>query len=196
MFACRAEYSQHSIAVLKWTRYLDDQVFMALRSFRATSALVALLTIPIVGLSLVAGSATAAVPVPIPVPTPVPVPTPAPPPANLQGAQGSPSATSFWLTSPTGMIWNMGGANSYGQINSPLSQPIVGIAPTPDAKGYWLVASDGGVFTFGDAKFYGSTGAITLSKPVVGIAPTPDAKGYWLVASDGGVFTFGDAKFY
>jgi cell wall-associated NlpC family hydrolase len=106
-------------------------------------------------------------------------------------------ATSFWLASAQGNVWNFGNAGSYGSAAGfPLAHPIVAITPTSDGGGYWLVASDGGVFTYGDANFYGSTGALALNKPIVAMAATPDGKGYWLVASDGGIFSFGDATFY
>ena len=117
-------------------------------------------------------------------------------PVSLQGLDGSPTPTSFWLASSTGGVWNMGNTTSYGQLSSPPAKPIVGITPTRDKRGYWLVASDGGIFSFGDAAFFGSTGALVLNQPVVGMAPTPDGKGYWLIARDGGIFSFGDATFY
>ena len=87
--------------------------------------------------------------------------------------------------------------NVFGDLsNSPLNQPVVGMATTPLDGGYWLAASDGGVFSFGDASFLGSAGNLRLNRPVVGMAATPDGRGYWLVASDGGVFSYGDAKFF
>ena len=117
-------------------------------------------------------------------------------PVSLQGLDGSPTPTSFWLASSTGGVWNMGNTTSYGQLSSAPAKPIVGITPTRDKRGYWLVASDGGIFSFGDAAFFGSTGALVLNQPVVGMAPTPDGNGYWLIARDGGIFSFGDAAFF
>jgi hypothetical protein len=99
------------------------------------------------------------------------------------------------LASAAGGVSNFGGAGYYGQLDTSLAAPIVGMATTPDGRGYWLVASDGGVFAFGDARFRGSTGGEHLNAPIVGMASTPDGRGYWLVASDGGIFAFGDARF-
>jgi hypothetical protein len=103
----------------------------------------------------------------------------------------------YYLASPNGAVWPLGGATDYGSLAGyQLNAPIVGITVTPDAGGYWLVAGDGGIFSFGDAHFYGSTGSIRLNKPVIGMASTPDGNGYWLYAADGGIFSFGDARFY
>ncbi|HVA73008.1 MAG TPA: hypothetical protein VNF71_00405 [Acidimicrobiales bacterium] len=102
----------------------------------------------------------------------------------------------YWMVASDGGIFNYGTAPILGSHGgSPLSKPIVGMAPTYDGGGYWMAGSDGAVFNYGDAGNYGSaTGP--LNAPVVGMAPTYDDGGYWLAASDGGVFTMGDAGFY
>ena len=103
----------------------------------------------------------------------------------------------FWISTPSGDVWNFGGAADYGDLKGqPLNKPIVGMAPTPANKGYWLAATDGGIFSYGDARFYGSTGNIRLNKPIVGMSPTPSGNGYWMVATDGGIFAYGDARFF
>ena len=103
----------------------------------------------------------------------------------------------YYQVNAAGKVAHYGDAAYYGDAsNTPLNQPIVGMAQTGDNGGYWLVAKDGGIFPYGDAQFYGSTGGIALNKPIVGMAPTIDGNGYWLVASDGGIFSYGDAQFY
>ncbi|HWE57699.1 MAG TPA: C40 family peptidase [Acidimicrobiales bacterium] len=120
--------------------------------------------------------------------------------ATVASATGAPQpvyGNRYWLASPTGAVWPLGGAPDYGSLaGDKLARPIVGINTTADTKGYWMVAGDGGVFSFGDARFYGSTGGIKLDKPVIGLTSTPDGKGYWMYAADGGIFSFGDARFY
>ena len=126
----------------------------------------------------------------------VPMLTTASAPASA-AANGSRSASAYWLVASDGGVFNYGGAGMYGsEGGKPLNKPIVGMATTPDGNGYWLVASDGGVFNHGDAPFTGSAGDLPLNKPIVGMATTPDGNGYWLVASDGGVFNYGDAGMY
>jgi len=112
-----------------------------------------------------------------------------------------PTATSgdqgYWLVSADGGVYTQGRAHFYGSTGGvTLQGPIVSMAATPDGGGYWLVALDGGVFAFGDASFYGSMGGTPLNEPIVGMAAAPDGKGYWMVASDGGIFAFGSATFY
>jgi hypothetical protein len=102
----------------------------------------------------------------------------------------------YFEATSAGQVLDFGDALNFGEITTPLVDPIVSIASTPDGNGYWLTASDGGVFAFGDAAYFGSTGGIHLNKPIVGMASTPDAGGYWLVASDGGIFAYGDAGFF
>ena len=114
------------------------------------------------------------------------------------GGVSSPSfGNQYYLASPSGAVWPLGGAPDYGSLaGDHLAAPVVGISTTPDTAGYWMVAADGGIFSFGDAHFYGSTGGMRLDQPVIGLTPTPDGRGYWMFASDGGIFTFGDAHFY
>jgi hypothetical protein len=105
----------------------------------------------------------------------------------------------YYQVTAQGVVGYAGDAASYGDLsNTPLNNPIVGMAQTGDDGGYWLVASDGGVFSFGDAQFYGSAGTIRLNKPIVGMAADTSygPNGYWLVASDGGIFSYGGAQFY
>ncbi|HWG73775.1 MAG TPA: NlpC/P60 family protein [Acidimicrobiales bacterium] len=112
-------------------------------------------------------------------------------------ASADESPSPYYVASPTGAVWPLGGAIDHGSMaGRPLNGAIVGITLTPDHGGYWLVGSDGGIFSFGDARFYGSTGSERLNRPVIGMASTPDGRGYWLYAGDGGVFTFGDAGFH
>jgi len=114
-----------------------------------------------------------------------------PPPVQQTANQG------YVLVGSDGGIFTFGNAQFKGSLgNTPLNQPIIGIAYKPGGTGYWLVAKDGGVFTFGDADFYGSTGDRRLNAPVLGMEATPDGGGYWLFAADGGIFTFGNAKFH
>lgn len=118
-------------------------------------------------------------------------------PADAAVAALDNTQSGFWISTPSGDVWNFGSAVAYGDLKGqPLNKPIVGMAPTVDNLGYWLTATDGGIFAYGDARFYGSTGSIKLAQPIVGMSPTPSGNGYWLVASDGGIFAYGDARFY
>ncbi|HVX20618.1 MAG TPA: fibronectin type III domain-containing protein [Acidimicrobiales bacterium] len=112
-------------------------------------------------------------------------------------APASAPQAGYWQVAGDGGVFAFGSARFYGSMaGTPLSAPIVGIAPTPDDGGYWEVAADGGVFAFGDAGFYGSlrTGVSSVHD-IVGLAAAPTGKGYWLVGADGGVFAFGSASF-
>ena len=102
----------------------------------------------------------------------------------------------YWLASPHGAVWPLGGAASYGELAHPPGTPVVNIVPTPDRRGYWLFTSAGGVFTFCDAAFEGSKGGQPIAGPMAAMAPTPDGKGYWLVTTNGTVYPFGDAGRY
>lgn len=118
-------------------------------------------------------------------------------PGGAFAAGAYPLGQGYWIVLEDGSVVPFGDAQFYGSPReTPLSAPIVGMAPYPTLEGYWLAASDGGVFTYGASRFHGSLGDIVLNKPIVGIAATPSGKGYWLAASDGGVFAFGDAGYF
>jgi hypothetical protein len=58
--------------------------------------------------------------------------------------------TPAYEVSPTGAVWPLGGARSYGQVPPSAHLSVVGVTMTPDDGGYWLVTSAGGVYNFGD----------------------------------------------
>ena len=107
------------------------------------------------------------------------------------------SAPGYWMVASDGGIFSFGAATYHGSVgDTPLLQPVVGMAASATKRGYWLVTADGGVFSHGDARFAGSLGNVRLNASILGIEGHPSGTGYWMVASDGGVFTFGDARFH
>jgi hypothetical protein len=93
---------------------------------------------------------------------------------------GTASGAGYWLVASDGGIFNFGDAAFAGSAGgTPLSDPVVGIAPTPSGGGYWLATYDGRVLPFGDAADAGSLGAACKDQPVIGIASRRTG-GYWL----------------
>src|SRR5215469_15331781 len=61
--------------------------------------------------------------------------------ASATGTSGPVYGNRYWLASPTGAVWPLGGAAGYGSLAGyKLARPIVGINTTVDSRGYWMVA--------------------------------------------------------
>jgi hypothetical protein len=100
----------------------------------------------------------------------------------------------YWMLAADGGVFTNGEAGFFGsKAGTPLTAPMVGLAPTPTGAGYWLVDRDGEVFPFGDAGSFGAAKDRSPRSAVVGIAATATGRGYWIADDDGRVFAFGDA---
>jgi hypothetical protein len=111
-----------------------------------------------------------------------------------------PQGDGLWAVSRNGKVWNVGGAQSYGDAQHQ-AHPVTGIVATPSGNGYYIVAADGGVFSFGDAVFFCSTGGNPpagrkITGMALSIGTNGQANGYLLVGEDGGIHRFGGALFW
>jgi hypothetical protein len=80
----------------------------------------------------------------------------------------TPDGNGYWMFQINGLVANLGDAQNFGEITTPLNKPVVFGQATSTGQGYWEFASDGGVFTFGDAPFEGSLGSLKLNAPING----------------------------
>jgi hypothetical protein len=80
----------------------------------------------------------------------------------------TPDGNGYWMFEINGLVANLGDAQNFGEITTPLNKPVVFGQATSTGQGYWEFAADGGVFTFGDAPFEGSLGSLKLNAPING----------------------------
>ena len=102
----------------------------------------------------------------------------------------------LWALTPSGRVFNLGGAPSYGSGPNRPKLAWQQIEARPQGDGYWLLGSDGAVAGYGKARVAAASAGGQKLGQVVGMAAAPSGTAYWLVDRAGAVATFGGATFY
>jgi cell wall-associated NlpC family hydrolase len=98
--------------------------------------------------------------------------------------------------SPSGAVWALGGAPSFGQLVAAKKHSTVqAVTMTGDDGGYWLVTAVGGVYGFGDAGWYGSPRHSGQIFAAAGLVADPTGAGYWVYGQGGQVDAYGAAPY-